>query len=364
MSARGSSASEPFNPVKVSPSRVNALLSCGKAFEMKYIQHLPEQQSGAAALFGSVVHEALEHWCVNRDAPLVPLMRSAWLKVTEGTVVRDFIGAYQALSVKAIKEEARIRAARPDIKVVRMTKDWKTSAIAKSINSLLDQWGPKLAADSPWKFREPKLGSPPELPSLYDESLIAAKRYEARWRHLPPAFYAEFGFDVKWEGFILNGYIDAIEPIVSAAGELEALAVLDYKTYAKEPAAQKDWRQTAMYDVAIGVMCEAGTLELPDVPLFVGVDYFRLTPRPGEIFESRRLWEITQQDRERLLAELTNYKAIVEGGHFMPADKSRNVDWCPYPEACCLTTAPAIPVDPGLFDQRRPEEAEVEPVAA
>lgn len=358
MSQRGSSASEDFNPIKVSPSRLNALLSCGVAFEKKYIKHEPEVRSGAAALFGSVVHEALEHWCVNREAPLLPLMRSAWLKVTAGTVVNDFIGAYQSLSIRAIKEEARIREARPDIKVVRMTKDWKTSSVAKSINSLLAQWIPKLDAESPWLFKPTKDGFPPQLPSLYDESLILAKRYEARWRHLPAAMFAEFAIDVRWNDFILNCYVDAIEPVVDQHGELQAIAVIDYKTYAKEPAPQKDWRQMAMYDVGLTALRERGDLVLPDVPVYVGMDYFRLTARPDEVYESRRLWQMTDLDRVRLLRELNTYRKIVEGGLFMPAEKGRNTDWCPYPEDCCLRTAPAVPVDAmTIFDQRLPVAA-------
>lgn len=45
-----------FDPRRISPSRVNALVSCGIAFRMKYVEGLPEEVSGSSALFGSVIH--------------------------------------------------------------------------------------------------------------------------------------------------------------------------------------------------------------------------------------------------------------------------------------------------------------------
>ncbi len=347
-------STEPFDPAKVSPSRVNSLLQCGVAFEKKYIQHIPEARSGSAALFGSVMHEALEHWCVNRSSDLLTLVRGAWLKVTEGTSVNDFIGAYQALSVKAIRTEHEIREARPEIVKPRMTKDWKTSHVAKEIDKLMVTWLPRLAAESPWRFNDKpnKAGFvEAELPALYDESLVLARRYQARWGHLPQALYSEFAFDVKWNNFLLNGYIDAIEPVNDSKGKLAAILITDYKTYRKEPAEAKDWRQACIYDVSVRELLARGDLTLPDVPLFVCFDYVRLCK---DVPQPRKIWRITEADHKRLLSELTNYTKMVTQEIFLPAEKNRNPDFCPYPDDCCLKKQDAIEVDPAILDVGRP----------
>jgi hypothetical protein len=326
-----------FNSRKVSPSRVNALAQCGIAFEMKYLLGLPEEVNGSASLFGSVVHAALEKWAPNRKADLLTLMRTGWLDVTKGTSVADFLGEYANLSVEAIKVEHAIRAARPDIVAPRRTKDWKDSDVAKRTARLLAVWIPRLEAESPWRFT----GNDP-LPGLYDESLVLAKRYEERWRHLPAPYYTEFGFDIEWRGFRLNGHIDTIEPLIDRdTGELMGLGVKDYKTYRNEPPAQKDWRQLTMYDVAVRDLIERGQLPLPidpdSVPLLAGIDYVRWSDswadtRPIE-------WrEHDEHDHERLLRELERYLTTVEGRAFLPASKDSKPDFCNYPSMCCLTT--------------------------
>lgn len=318
-----------FSSLKVSPSRVNALLQCGVAFEKKYLKGEPEERSGSAALFGSVMHEALERWAMNRQASLLTLVRAAWLEVTEGTVVNDFLGAYGALSTQAIRLEHEIReewASRgKESKAPRMTKQWKDSTLAGKIGALLHEYYDRLNNESPWSFSE---NDP--LPGLYDESLVLSKRYEAKWRGLPSALYTELAFDVKWgeDGFLLNGYIDAIEPVLDEDGEIEAVLVTDYKTYRKEPAAAKDERQFVIYDVAVRGMVERGDLELPDVPIFVCMDYVRLL--------DRKVGAVTQAGYDKLLTELRGYKVIVDAGVFLPAEKNRNPDFCPYGESCCL----------------------------
>lgn len=340
----------PFDPAKLSPSRMNALAMCGVAFAFKYLKKLPEEKSGSAALFGNVCHEALEDWAPNRNADLLTLMRAAWLTSTEGTIVKDFIVQYQALSVEAIRFEHHIReswaAAGKESKAPRRTKDWKESDIALKINSLLDRWMPKLNADSPWRFKERD-----QLPALYDESLVLAKRYEARWRHLPPALYTEFAFDLQWRGFRLNGYIDAVETLLHPeTGELQAIGIIDYKSYGQVPAPQKDWRQFVMYDIAIRDLIERGQIVLPasiglnhnEIPLYVGADYLRWRDtweKPdGKPFPSRTFWEMSEKDWDRLEREATAYKALCEAKAFLPANKSVNPDFCPYPSMCCLTT--------------------------
>src|SRR3954467_10071583 len=253
---------ETFSPRKVSPSRVEALNQCGVAFKMKYVDGLPEERSGSAALRGSVYHGALEKWTPDRDADLLTLVRSAWLTETEGTPVKDFLGEYAAFSVAAIKQEHAIREAwkarGKESKAPRMTKEWKDSKVAKDIGRLLAGWIDRLN-ESHWQFTERD-----PLPGLYDESLVWARRYQAKWGHLPKSIYTEFAFNVEWRGFHLNGYIDVVEPLISPEGELQGVGITDYKTYAALPEAKmKDWRQLVTYDVAIHDLLKRGALALP-----------------------------------------------------------------------------------------------------
>lgn len=330
-SSRGTRHAEPFVSDRISPSRVNAYLSCGEAFRMKYVEGLPEEASGSAALFGSVVHEALEHWAPDRSKDLVAFVAQAWMRVTEGTSLTGFIGAYQRLSVEAMKLERAIRdewaSQGRESKAPRMTAVWKKSPIAAEIDALVREWLPKIQADSPWRFTERD-----PLPTLYDESLIVAKRYERKWRHLPAPLYTEFGFDVEWRGFTLHGYIDTIEPVFSGElGEIDAYLVNDYKTYAREPAEQKDWRQVVIYDVAVRDLIERGALDLdPGVPILTCIDYVRLL--------DRRYWQIGEADHDKLFSELSMYKRGVDAGVFLPASKNQNPDYCSFPSNCCMRT--------------------------
>jgi hypothetical protein len=245
--------------------------------------------------------------------------------------VVGFLAAYQSLSVPVMKAEQAARLSfekrNPGkvSKAPRMTKEFKESDAAKQLARLLAQWIPRLDKESPWKFN-----SSDPLPQLYDESLIAAKRYMVKYREHPAAIATEFAFNVEWNGFVLNGHIDEIEPVVNGAGELVALVVLDYKTYRQVKSEQKDWRQVCMYDVAIREMLKDGRLVLPDVPIHVGVDYFRLG--------FRRDWLMTEADHAKLLSEIQMYHRAIEAEVFLPAAKGSNPDYCDYPENCCLQT--------------------------
>lgn len=340
-------ATKGFEPTRISPSRVNALLSCGIAFRMKYVEGLPEEVSGSAALYGSVAHLMLENYAKDRSQDALTLMREAWLTFTadRSKTLHDFIVAYQSLSTKAIRLEHEIKTRRPDIKAVRMTKDWKSSSIHKEIEALVRKWKPRLDKDSPYRFtdRDP-------LPALYDESLPAAKRYEARWGHLPNSWFAELELNEEWRGFNLNGFVDSIEPLLDKdSKELVGVGVIDYKTYRYPPAEFKDWRQVVIYDAAIRSLIERGGLTLPvsldEVPLYVGVDYFRWDKAweddNGKPFPARRFWKVGEADYDRLERELKAYADTVERGNFLPAEKGRNPDFCGYPENCCLRSCSA-----------------------
>ena len=326
---------------------MNALVTCGVAFEMKYIKQLPEQRSGSAALFGSVIHEALEKWAPNREQDLFSLTKTAWLTCTEGTAVKSFLGEWQDIASEVVRAEHECKVAfeertGKESKAIHMSGEWKKHPVKKKVDALMREWAPKLEAGSPWRFNEYD-----PLPKLYNESLVLAKRYQARYGHLPPSLYTEFAFDVEWRGFRLNGYIDSIELLLTRdTGELEGVGVIDYKSYAKPPAEHKDYRQLVMYDVAVRDLVGRGVLSLPeDVPIYVGVDYLRWTDswkdEEGNPFPARRFWQLGEADHERLEREATAYAAVVDARAFLPAQKSQNPDFCSYPDNCCLRNTSA-----------------------
>lgn len=322
-----------FNSVRVSPSRVNSFLSCGIAFERKYIKKEKPQAFGTAALFGNVMHKANEWWAVDRTQDMVALTGKAWIDQTEESpVVMDFLREYQSISVEVMRAEAEARASfekrnpGKESKAPRMTREFKESAAAKKLNRLLAQWIPKLDAKSKWKFTERD-----PLPQLYDESLRLAKKYSHHWRDkLPNSLHAEFGFTVEWEGFQLIGFIDTIEPVLRE-GELIGYVVGDYKTYKNEAPEAKDHRQGVFYDVAFELLCRNGALPYdPELPRWIVFDYMRLL--------NRKDYRLNERDRAVLLDDLQKYQRGVDNKVFLPAQKNYNPDFCDFPESCCLRT--------------------------
>jgi hypothetical protein len=335
---------EPFNAAKVSPSRINSYLSCGVAFKMNYIDRLPAQRSGSAALYGSVWHLALENWAPDRSKSLETVMRAAWVEFTQGTVIEKFLREYAGLSAEAMAKEQEIRdtwARRgKESKAPRMTKDWKESAVGRKLARLWSEWEPKLNAESFYRFSEYD-----PLPALFDESLVLSGTYEKRYHRLPAPLHTEFHINEPWRGFTLDCYIDSIEPVYDE-GDLIALLILDYKTYRQVPAPMKDWRQVVMYDAGLRSIVKRGAIDLPlDVPWYVGIDYVRWTEswknEDGTPHPPRKTWKVTDEDLDRLESELSQYRRAIEADVFLPAEKGRKPDFCDYPENCCLRNCTA-----------------------
>lgn len=343
--SRGAREDTPFNPAKISPSRINSYLSCGEAFRRDYIDREPKQAVGSAALFGNVLHGALEKWALNRDQDLVSLTAQSWLEETRGTPVAEFLGHYQAISIECMQAEAAARVSfekrnpGKESKAPRMTKEFKESDAAKKLNRLLARWLDRLNAESPWRFSERD-----PLPNLYDESLVVAKKYSLKWRDvLPTSLHTEFGFNVVWNGYLLNGFIDSIEPAMSPTGEF-GYAIVDYKTYRNDPPGAKDHRQFVIYDVAFELLCRSGVLPFdPDLPRWVVGDYVRLLYRKDARF--------TEADRAVLLSDIQMYEKGVTNGVFLPAQKNANPDFCDYEDCCLKSRGPGCGTPGGLYPE-------------
>lgn len=324
----------------ISSSRLDTLLSCGLAFKWKYVDDLPGDAYGASALFGSVMHKALEWWAPDRSQGLPRLVETAWLELTDKTTVRQFLTHYAPLSVQAREVCAEIRAKR-DVVRPRATKDFRDSEVGVAIKKLWGHWRNRLDKESPWRFT-----ANDPLPSLYDESLDLAVTYAARWQHLPPSLITEFEFAHDWEGFVLRGYVDSIEPLVDRpTGEVVGLAVVDYKSEGRKGPAMKHWRQLCIYDLVVEEMFGDGRLSVPEqyrgLPIFPGIDYLRWTDR-WEPARPRQFFSFGLADRERLLGDLQTYKDTVESGRYLPASKYANADMCDYGDNCCLKSCALV----------------------
>jgi RecB family exonuclease len=325
---RDHSQVEAFDPYRLSASRIDKYLGCGVQFKRNYIDGEKPVQSGSAALFGSVMHLGLEKWALNREHSLVELVRQAWLEETRGTSVLGFIEEYQAICIQVMKAEkaaadAFLQKNKRETKAARMTKHFKESKAASDMFALVAAWEKRLNEGSPWKFTERD-----PLPSLYDESLILAKRYSRKWRDLPTALHSEFGFTVPWKGFHLRGFIDAIEPVVTPEGELRGYGIVDYKTYRQRPAGAKDHRQGVIYYIAFKYLTREGVLPFdPELPVWVIFDYVRLL--------ERRDYVMSEADEAVLFTDALQYSEGVKAGIFLPAQKNGNPDFCDYPD-CCL----------------------------
>lgn len=313
------------DPIRVSPSRIGTYADCGFQFHLKYIEGVKPEKSGSAALFGKVMHAAREVWCLDREQKMVPLTEQAWVDVCkDDPAILGFVREYQGLSKKAIRLEHKIRTERPEIKAVRMTRDWKQSDLAKQIDRLNDKWLPALE-NATYRFQERD-----PLPGLYDESLVLARRYEEANRDLPNAYATEVAFEFEWHGFLLNGYIDEIRPTLDPdTGEQNGVGVVDAKTYRNDPVhTGKDWRQLTFYDLALRHLYYTGGLDVPldKFPIYQGIDKMRL----GEW-----MWfSLGEAEHRRLLFELKQWDRAVRAQIFLPAAKTCNANYCDFSKQC------------------------------
>jgi hypothetical protein len=336
-----------FNSRVISASRVNKYLGCGIAFKRYYIDNEPESNLTSHALFGLVIHRALEDWAMDRSQDLVSLVSEAWDIETEDTVANDFLAEYRTINISVLKAEASARASwerrnpGKTSKAPRMTKDFKESQPAKDLAAMLKAWLPKLNSGSPWEFSERD-----PLPALYDESLILGKRYAAKYKDLPNAISTEFKFDVRWEGFSLRGFIDSIEPLIDKeTGVIRGIQVIDYKTYRAEPTPLKDWRQGVIYDIAIRDLISREVLDtgfdLRDLPIYIVFDYPRLMERID--------YEMTESDYDQLRSELSMYSRGVDADLFLPPEKNAKPDFCGYGETCCMNQRNSVGQRGGIY---------------
>jgi hypothetical protein len=325
---------EEFNPLKVSANRINSFLQCGVAFKYEYVDLIPQARSGSAALFGAVLHSALENWTPDRSQSLTKALTASWQTVTSDTPVYEFLKGYQEISFRARAEEDRIRKARPEIKAVRMTKDWKNSDVSKEVQSYVSAHRMAME-ESPWRFTEKD-----PLPGLYDESFSIAARYEAANKDRNNTLCVEFNFEIPFYEFQLAGYVDAVEEGTTVLGE-PCYLITDYKSYRREPAPFKDYRQTVFYHIAWPTIAESLGIDPLEKLVLSGCDYL--------VLGTREYRQYGFADVNKILSELRLYQSATSQGIFLPAEKGRNADYCAYPDRCCLTSSdtacPVVEVD-------------------
>ena len=332
-----SSGGAGVDPYRLSHSRLDSYCRCGKAFEAHYVKRLPREVQAGSALFGTVIHAALEKWSLNRRTRLPLLVANAWLDVSKGTSLLDFIREYAPIALETKEVLAEILERRPEISQPRRTKDFNQHPVSKKSFVLFRDWLPKLNEGSGYRF-----AISDSLPALYDESLLLAERYEKRMKHLPPSLVTEFAFEVQWQGFWLSGYVDSIEPLVDRdTGEVVGIAIVDYKTGQPRPL-MKHYRQLAFYEIAVSTLIADGFLVLPDycqgLVLYPGVDWVKwdssCLERDG--IEKREFFRFGHLDRKRVHEELRQYARGVEAEVFLPAHSRADAHFCDYGASCCL----------------------------
>ena len=301
------------------------------------MKHLPREVQGGSALFGTVMHAALEKWSLNRRTRLPSLVANAWLDVSGGTSLLGFIREYAPIAQETKAVLAEIMERRPEISQPRRTKDFALHDVSMRSHVLFRDWLPKLNEGSGYRFA---LNEP--LPALYDDSLLLAERYEKRMKHLPPSLVTEFAFEIQWQGFWLSGYVDSIEPLVDRdTGEVVGVAVIDYKTGQPRPI-MKHYRQLAFYEIAVSQLVADGFLALPDfcqgLTFYPGVDWVRWDPVDLErrSIEKREFLRFGHLDRKRIRQELEQYARGVEAEVFLPAHSRADAHFCDYGASCCL----------------------------
>jgi hypothetical protein len=317
-----------IDPTIISPSRLSQFSECGRKFEFRYIDGIKPPRAPSRQLFGNIMHAARERWVVDRRSDMVPFVKQAWREQGEKDApLGAFLADYEALSVRARAEKQIILARRPELKAVGQSKDWKENPVKAEIDALLATLALQME-QSVWTFTDTD-----PLPSLYDESIVLARNYAARWRHLPNAMMVEAGFTIPWEGFTLTGRIDDVtlfeHPVLGSF-----YGLTDAKTHKEDPFAPKMLDQLVNYRISFREAIALGRpgFEVfdPDMPVLCGVDAMRLYSDPNPY----RWFEITERQERRLLHVMRAYKRGVENAVFTPNAARCDNKGCGYKTIC------------------------------
>lgn len=258
----------------ISPSQVATAGRCGWAYAHTYKHRIRPAKQAVPLLTGSVLHRALEKWSLDHDLDFPELVADAWLEeLSDDPGMLRVIRAYQKLSKRSLTLQKEILERRPDIKVVSMTKDFKSSQVAKDLRKFIaTNQATLLKADHNW--------AKSDFCNAYDETILCAQRYQEKYQDSPPAIRTEVQFTIDHEGLILKGVVDYLGLYISDDGEVLGYLILDAKSYGKHPHPLKDFIQLAVYRIAaeqqLPVWLEdVGMPFNPDWPIFVGIDMMK-----------------------------------------------------------------------------------------
>jgi len=307
----------------ISPTQVATAGKCGWAYEYAYVQRIKPPKTPVPLLTGTVLHRAHEKWALDHSLDMVGLTKQAWLEAfVEEPAMHRVIRAYQKLNDQAVALAAEIRAARPDIKVVHMTRDWKSSKVAKDIAKFQDDFGRVLEKDQyNWADKD--------FCQAYSTTIEQAAAYQERYRDTPEALKTEVRYNIAVGELSLLGVIDEVNILLTDEGEVLGYLVSDVKTYTKEPTPLKDWIQLAHYRIAAGELLPLWLeeLELPhneDWPIYTAVDLLPML--------ERHVYQYGQEQLDLAIKLTATYNAQRDLPK-LPDFKS-NCDYCEWREEC------------------------------
>lgn len=282
---------------------------------------------GVPLLTGSVLHRAREQWATNHSLDMVALTQEAWLELAtkSSSELLKAVKAYRSISKRSVALKAEICEARPDIKAPDRTKEFKASSVYRELGAFNVNFTNLLAKDGYNWVDKP-------LPEAFDMTIMVAEKYQEKYRDSPESLLTEMRFSLTSpKGHTLMGIIDDLSLLISTDGEPLAYAIVDAKSYQREPNALKDFLQLAMYHYA-------GTQLLPtwldqvglpvdnDLPLYVGLDLMVLL--------ERRFYQLTDAQVSLAMDLTATYDTWRDHGTYLPNLKSMSCSYCEWLDTC------------------------------
>jgi len=294
---------------------------CGWAWEHKYNKKTEPGKLGAYMFKGTILHRAREKWVLDHSLDLVALVKQAWLELSVGTPRHGVLNQYQALSAKRRNLLEEIMLARPELKMPERSKDYKDHPISKQVYGFEKRMAPVLARDEyDWEAHS--------ITEIYDSTIQVAEAYQEKYQDSPEAMITEIKYKTEVP-FVnretgepihlqLGGIIDDVRVLVGDDGPI-GYAVVDAKTYGRQPDPLKDWLQMVSYYIAATEFmpdwCEKAEVHYnPELPIYVGIDLMMLL--------EFQWYSVSGQALDTALEVFANYDAWREVGIFLPNLKS------------------------------------------
>lgn len=227
----------------LSATRVVDWLTCPSLYQRKYILKVPTVKR-ASMIFGSALHDTVEHWHELGGAEAMPIREVFWAEYAKHfadvwNTVRPMVIQAQVLD----ELEDDIRRRRPEIKAPRQTKEWMESKAWQQFMAMSTK--SVEAADKSEVLSYSKSDPPFKLWTL---GLDLLDKYVSAFEGQPDPIAVEISFENKLdEETFMRGRLDLVRPlVVPDTGEV-ATATIDLKSGAKQMTPQSAFVQGTIY---------------------------------------------------------------------------------------------------------------------